>query len=72
MKRTCANCCAYDARWGCINGIYDAAQPNACCAQHQTPAEFDADMQAIDRFRIRIGLPPRRGWPDDATPGVAP
>lgn len=72
MNRTCANCCAYDAQWGCVNGIHDAAQPHICCAHHQTPAEFEADVQAIERFRVRIGLTPRRGWPGDEFTGVTP
>jgi hypothetical protein len=72
MNRTCANCCAYDAQWGCVNGIHDVDQPHICCAHHQTPAEFEADMQAIERFRVRIGLTPRRGWPGDEFTGVTP
>lgn len=70
MKRTCANCCAYDAKWGCMNGA--PITPDCCCDEHQTQAEFEADVQAIERFRVRIGLTPRRGWPGDEFTGVTP
>lgn len=70
MKRTCSNCCSYEASEGCMNGITYPVQPGDCCEHHETQAEFDADVRAIARFRVRLGLPPQRQWPDDGGGGV--
>ncbi|WP_028600827.1 hypothetical protein [Ottowia thiooxydans] len=31
------------------------------CELHETEAEFTADVEALKRFRVSIGLPARRG-----------
>lgn len=58
-RRTCATCCSFD-NGDCMNGLGDV-NPGDRCGQHETAAEFDADVAALERFRIAIGLSPRMG-----------
>ena len=53
-----------------MNGVLGPVNPGDCCEYHETQAEFDADVRAIARFRVRLGLPPQRPWPDDDEGGV--
>ena len=59
MKRTCSNCCSYDQKGGCMNGISGPVSPGDRCKDHETQEEFDADVRAIRLFRKRLGLPPQ-------------
>ena len=73
MKRTCSNCCSFDAPNTCTNGLMEPIDPGDRCEHHETQAEFDADVRAIARFRQRLGLPPQRPWhglEDDEGGGV--
>lgn len=60
VKRTCANCCAYDAG-ECLNGL-GRREPGDCCDDHETEAEYAADVAFI-RFFASLGLHPN--WPAD-------
>lgn len=56
-RRTCSTCCA-SVDGACINLVSGPYDPGARCNLHETVAEFDADVAAINRFRAAIGLPP--------------
>jgi hypothetical protein len=57
-KRTCATCCSFDEGGECLNGL-GRREPGDRCDDHETVAEFDADVAALQRFRISIGLSTR-------------
>lgn len=59
-KRTCANCCAL-VDGACINLVDGPVNQSSNCELHETEAEFSADVQALARFRVAIGLPPQIG-----------
>lgn len=58
VNRSCANCCSY-SDGECLNGA-GQVEPGGCCDDHETEAEFWSDVTAFQKFRERIGLPPRR------------
>lgn len=61
IQRKCANCCAATADGtDCMNLMGVEFSPESVCAQHKTPAEFDADMAVIQLLR-RIRLPLKPG-----------
>lgn len=57
--RTCGTCCSYED--GQCWNIGLRVRPGDRCAQHETEAEFTADVEALKRFRVAIGLPAQRG-----------
>lgn len=57
--RTCATCCA-SAEGECMNLVAVPYDPGNRCERHETEAEFTADVEALKRFRVSIGLPPWR------------
>lgn len=59
IKRTCATCCS-SLDGMCINMLSMPYDPRGSCDMHETEAEFNADLEALERFRVAIGLPPRR------------
>lgn len=63
VRRTCSNCVAFD-NGECLNGLGDV-EPGDCCATHETVADYEADVAALQRFRVAIGLAPR---PEGAGP----
>jgi hypothetical protein len=61
LQRICSNCCASD-NGSCLNLMQMEYNPNNVCDDHETKAEFDADVAALRVFRQRIGLPPDTNW----------
>lgn len=67
-QRTCSSCCSFDE--GACNNLIDGhISPDGVCTNHETDAEFDSDVRAIQVFRARLGLPRQRTYLDDDTGG---
>lgn len=59
VKRTCGTCVSFDDG-SCMNLVSEPVEADWRCDSHETQAEYDADVKAIEVFRTRIGLPPNR------------
>lgn len=58
-RRTCTTCCAWIDNI-CANLVAGPHDPGNRCELHETVAEYAADLEALKRFRIAIGLAPRQ------------
>lgn len=61
-RRACSTCCSYE-NGECMNGIGNVT-PDGVCNLHKTWGEDRRDDEALMRFRLSIGLPPRIRYSD--------
>jgi hypothetical protein len=62
MKRTCSNCCAYEASENCCMNTIPDVSPGGGCELHETQEEFDADVSPALKHGGIVLRPPSSFW----------